>query len=293
MCSVIIQMHFVIIAWVTVIPGSQSWQRKLDAAKPCITNSRTFDVWVYDQTEPQAELLYERVCGGCYQLKDASPSNEVSKSSIWEMTARRMLLKFLIVGVVFMPFLTQAEANITGTYGFSDILITLECVYWENLFTLITSWSVNRSHRMSTFNFLYILTLKQYLLNNIKHQKTNLFQNLQMYFTHHYRIRLTTLEMPKRGRQSSQFPFFKQGNAWDPKPNKHFQTDNSFESILVLFCQHVLHSKEGPRLITMHNSKQSIHLINLGAIRNCLSGDIFAYLFWMATRFISLACVLI
>ena len=40
-----------------------------------------------------------------------------------------MLLKFLIVGVVFIPFLTQAEANITGMYGFQDILNTL-CVHW-------------------------------------------------------------------------------------------------------------------------------------------------------------------
>lgn len=51
---------------------------------------------------------------------DTSPSTGISKlvPRVWEMTARKMFLKFVIFGVVFMPFLTQAEANIAGMYGF-------------------------------------------------------------------------------------------------------------------------------------------------------------------------------
>ena len=122
------------------------------------------------------------------------------------MTARRMFLKFLIFGVVFMPFLSQAEANVAGMYGHQIPGTKYVCVYWENLFTLILQVEVLVSYRLSTFRHLKVTLV-------IKHQKTNLFQNLQRYLTNHYRVTLTTLEMPKHGRHTRLFPFFKQGNA--------------------------------------------------------------------------------
>lgn len=123
-------------------------------------------------------------------------------------------------------------------------------MYWKNLFTLILEVIVRAIGCRPSIS----KRIKQHLLYYIKRQKTNLFQNFQMYFTHHYRIRLTTLEVPKRSRQSSQFPFLKQGNAWNSNPTNTFKQtrgDNNFENILVLFCQHAFHSKDAgrPRII--------------------------------------------
>ena len=137
-----------------------SWQRKLDAGEPCLGNSRTFGFWVYDRTESQAERFLR---ASLWMLLSAERCIAIKRSVVvgHECLGNDRAENVSKVCHRRCSFYAIFNPSRSKYWRYVWILryTKYACVYWENLFTLIVQAEVLVSHRLSTFNSLYIFNL--------------------------------------------------------------------------------------------------------------------------------------
>ena len=115
-----------------------SGQRKLDAGEPCLTNSRTFDIWVYDQTEPQAERFLraslQRLLAAerCVSIKRSVKVHQEYLGNDRTENVSKVSYRRCCFHAIFNPSRSKY-------YRYVRILryTRYACMYWKNLFTLI------------------------------------------------------------------------------------------------------------------------------------------------------------